>query len=119
MPRLFPFSHVAEVADQFFQCSIFFGKGSENIFPGGATGEPLSEWPAELLDHEGGLAPNDVYGKMFYYLRDLFVDFQKRIQRLSLNVTILASNYFALPAVIPAHILGSGFDRIEVRLTTD
>ena len=91
------------------------------MFPAGASGEPLSEWPAELLGYtypDCPTPPNDVYGKAFYYLRDLLVRFQKRIRELSLNVTILSgpSSTTLLPTAIPSHILGTGFDRIEVRL---
>ncbi|GAB0136978.1 hypothetical protein EsDP_00005261 [Epichloe bromicola] len=50
---------------------MFFRDGV--AYPQGATAEPLSEWPMELLDYTAKDFPanNDVYGKMFYYLRDL------------------------------------------------
>ena len=69
---------------------IFFNKfQGQTSYSRGATYEPIGEWPMELLDynhplaHEGCvLPPNDVYGKMFYYLRDLCVIFQYRLRKL-------------------------------------
>lgn len=82
-------------------------------YPVGATQEPLTEWPMELLDHPCGPAQNDVYGKMFYYVRDLCIEFQKRINTLQPEIRILSNLIHELPA---QHTVGRSkkqFDRIE------
>ncbi|KJK79340.1 hypothetical protein H634G_04931 [Metarhizium anisopliae BRIP 53293] len=64
-------------------CIFFQGDGS---YPHGATAEPIAEWPMEFLDFQAGPLQNDVYGKLFYYLRDTLVRFQEESKRLSIMV---------------------------------
>ncbi|KAG6003579.1 hypothetical protein E4U21_001866 [Claviceps maximensis] len=67
---------------------IVFGDGSKHWHC--AIAEPLSEWPMEFLDHpiQDFVAENDVYGKMFYYLRSLLMRFQIRCQQLHMEIEI-------------------------------
>ncbi|KAG5978949.1 hypothetical protein E4U55_005718 [Claviceps digitariae] len=87
--------------------------GSEH--PQGSMAEPLSEWPMELLDHpvEDFLAVNDVYGKMFYYLRDLLLQFQIRCQSLQLEIELCCIPPKQLPEYLKVNPEDK-FDRIEV-----
>lgn len=97
------------------QCSVFF-QGTEK-YPAGASTEPLSEWPMELLDHVVTPAANDVYGKMFYYLRDLLVDFQRRLATVSLSLRLSCEATAELSDWTPALQFERPFDRIEVCAT--
>ncbi|KAF7549131.1 hypothetical protein G7Z17_g6612 [Cylindrodendrum hubeiense] len=106
---LLPYGHPREEFDTlnplFFQDHI--------PYPMGATQEPLAEWPIELLDHPCGPAQNDVYGKMFYYVRDLCLTFQKRIKILQPEIRIISMYIHELPS---HHTIGptkKQFDRIE------
>ncbi|PFH62625.1 hypothetical protein XA68_12699 [Ophiocordyceps unilateralis] len=57
-------------------------------YPFGATAEPLSEWPLELLDHDSGPATNDVYGKAFFYLHNMLMHFQNRLTELTVTIRL-------------------------------
>lgn len=72
---------------------------------------------AEILKHDSGYARNDIYGKMFYYVRGLLVKASKAIKffvpefaigdRLIENLPDLYIHY-----PLPTHT----FDRIEVSI---
>ncbi|KAG6118807.1 hypothetical protein E4U13_008251 [Claviceps humidiphila] len=83
---LLPFDHPK--SEFYIPNSAFFGEDVQ--FPQGSIEEPLSEWPMEFLDHsvEDFVAVKDVYGKMFYYLRDLLVRFQVCCRRLNLEIEL-------------------------------
>ncbi|KAG8417018.1 hypothetical protein J3459_013071 [Metarhizium acridum] len=79
---LLPFGHPT---DKFDMLNPIFFQG-DGCYPHGATAEPIAEWPMEFLDLQDGLVQNDVYGKLFYYLRDILVRFQEESKRLSIMV---------------------------------
>ncbi|GJN68079.1 hypothetical protein PLICBS_002122 [Purpureocillium lilacinum] len=62
-----------------------------DTFPPGATQEPMGEWPMEFLDNADSPATGDVYGKLFYYLRDLLVQCQLRLKTLVVDVDLMTS----------------------------
>lgn len=68
----------------------------------------------ELLDYHVGPAANDVYGKMFYYLRDLLVDFQHRLAKTSVALRLSCVATAELTDWAPALQFDRPFDRIEV-----
>ncbi|KAK7408096.1 hypothetical protein QQX98_009751 [Neonectria punicea] len=106
---LLPFAHPREGFN--ILNPVFFSDSMK--YPMGATQEPLTEWSMGLLDYDCGPAQNDVYGKMFYYVRDLCVAFQKRIKILPLEIRTISKLIHELPAY---HTIGSTkkqFDRIE------
>ncbi|KAG5991330.1 hypothetical protein E4U43_004050 [Claviceps pusilla] len=76
--------------------------------------EPLSEWPMELLDHpvKDFIAENDVYGRMFYFLRDLLMRFKLRCQRLDLEIELSCMDPLELVHVLKVNPMDK-FDRIE------
>lgn len=69
----------------------------------------------ELLDFtaKGFPASNDVYGKMFYYLRDLLVQFQIVSQRLELEIDLCCSWPLMLPLKLSVKP-EEKFDRMEL-----
>ncbi|QLI69201.1 uncharacterized protein G6M90_00g055530 [Metarhizium brunneum] len=79
---LLPFGHPTDGFDM--PNPIFFQ--GDGCYPHGATAEPIAEWPMEFLDFQAGPLQNDVYGKLFYYLRDTLVRFQEESKRLSIMV---------------------------------
>lgn len=93
--------------------SLFFGYNS--IYPTGASGEPLSEWPTEVLDYENYPAPNDVYGKLFFYLRDMLVEFQRRCQKLHIEIRLSGVSMKPFERWQTMVMPQRRFDRIEVR----
>lgn len=69
----------------------------------------------ELLDHpvKDFIAENDVYGRMFYYLRDLLMRFKLRCQRLDLEIELCCTGPLELVHVLKVNPMDK-FDRIEV-----
>jgi hypothetical protein len=54
------------------------------------SADPFHGWNlAEVLKTSSGLAKNDIYGKLFYYLRDLFSRFYCRLSSLSMSFQLL------------------------------
>lgn len=56
-------------------------------------------------------AKNDVYGAFFFYLRDILLEFCKRVQSYKMAFQLLAVDAVNLPN----YLRGATFDRIEVR----
>ncbi|KAG6022118.1 hypothetical protein E4U19_005262 [Claviceps sp. Clav32 group G5] len=107
---LLPFDHPK--SEFYIPNSAFFGEDVQ--FPQGSIEEPLSEWPMEFLDHsvEDFVAMNDVYGKMFYYLRDLLVRFQISCRRVNLEIELCCVS----PGKLVCHLdvkPEDRYDRIE------
>ncbi|KAI5457761.1 hypothetical protein BGZ63DRAFT_433269 [Mariannaea sp. PMI_226] len=85
---LLPYGHPRDEFDTYNP--VFFN--DKKGFPPGASAEPLGEWPMEqLLDYPSGQAQNDVYGKMFYFVRDMFLAFQKRVKQSSMEIRVTAT----------------------------
>ncbi|KAG5949363.1 hypothetical protein E4U53_005906 [Claviceps sorghi] len=100
--------------DRQHDLEVYFAHAARSELPNGILAEPLSEWPMEFLDHpiENFVAVNDVYGKLFYYLRDLLVRFQTRCQALDLEIELCCvqpEQLFECLKVNPE----DKFDRIE------
>ncbi|KHN97544.1 MYND finger family protein [Metarhizium album ARSEF 1941] len=93
-----------------FSGDLIFFHGP-NSFPPGATAEPVGEWPMEFLDFPGCLAQNDVYGKLFYYLRDMLVRFQEENKRFAVSLGITAMDMDHLLHRRPQSLL---YDRIHM-----
>ncbi|KAF4461775.1 MYND finger family [Fusarium albosuccineum] len=89
---------------------LFFSRGKP--YPRTATTEPLSEWPAHVLDQKCGPAVNDVYGKVFYHLRHVCLSFQTRMKSLRAEFTVTKKNLSELPGYFNKRD-GRKFDRIE------
>ncbi|KAG6209117.1 hypothetical protein E4U35_007592 [Claviceps purpurea] len=107
---LLPFDHPK--SEFYIPNSAFFGEDVK--FPQGSIEEPLSEWPMEFLDFpvEDFVAVNDVYGKMFYYLRDLLVRFQICCRRVNLEIELCCLS----PGKLVCHLdvkPEDRYDRIE------
>lgn len=68
----------------------------------------------EMLDCKACPSPNDVYGKMFYYVRDLLVQFIHRSREVTLLIKINYQNTSILADYIWTNYGTEQFDRIEV-----
>ncbi|PHH84598.1 hypothetical protein CDD83_1680 [Cordyceps sp. RAO-2017] len=107
---LLPYGHPRDDFDMLNP--IFFQDDQQ--FPPGAAAEPMSEWPIELLDYAECPAPNDAYGKMFYYVRDLFVQFQRRLVKTTLSLRLSCETTLAIKSEDRVPSFDRPFDRIEV-----
>lgn len=94
-------------------------------YPLGASAEPLAEWNMQevlgyeqsICHQEGTLLPsNDVYGKMFFYVRDFCVTFQFRIRNMDVEMSLFSMPLCNLPMELtkPVYFPDPYFDRIEV-----
>jgi hypothetical protein len=76
------------------------------------SADPLHGWlHADYMPH-ARIAKADIYGSLFFFLRDLFLKFCNRVQ----NTSILFQLYNVDARELPEHLLqdGRAFDRIEV-----
>lgn len=67
----------------------------------------------EFLDFQAGPLQNDVYGKLFYYLRDTLVRFQEESKRLSIMVGLTSVDIPMSLHRVPEPLM---YDRIHVSL---
>lgn len=94
--------------------------GQTARYPHGASAEPFVEWPREEvleynhpLAHQGCvLPPNDMLGKMFYYVRDHCVLCQYRLRTVPIQLVLISRAMSALPEYCNDNRIL--FDRIEV-----
>ncbi|KAF1998521.1 hypothetical protein P154DRAFT_495217 [Amniculicola lignicola CBS 123094] len=81
------------------------------------SADPLNGWlHAEYMPH-ATIAKADVYGSLFFFLRDLFLKFCNRVHKTS----ILFHLYNMDARELPEYLLpgGRAFDRIEIANTCD
>ncbi|UNI16475.1 hypothetical protein JDV02_002906 [Purpureocillium takamizusanense] len=107
---LLPYAHPRDDFDTVNP--LFLHKNT--TFPPGATQEPMGEWPMEYLDNTESPAPNDVYGKLFYYLRSLLLEFQQRLQTLDVYVQLTSESAGQLVHWEDDAIAREPFDRIAI-----
>ncbi|KAH7308116.1 hypothetical protein B0I35DRAFT_483397 [Stachybotrys elegans] len=86
-----------------------------HLFPVNASQEPLTEWPMELLDYDHPAA-NDVYGKMYFWLRDLLVSFMAKARTMRINIFVTDQHIVDLPVKLTNNNneYNRWFDRIEL-----
>lgn len=88
--------------------STFFA--SEN-WPMTDNADPRNGWSAEeVAAISSGVASNDAYGKLFYFIRKEFRRFLKRISALEICFELLQVD----AQVLPDHLGTRLFSRIEV-----
>lgn len=77
------------------------------------SADPLRGWDfAEVLKTPSGPARNDIYCKLFYYLRELFSSFHRRLSSLNTSFQL-----FHLDAQdLPDYLETGTFARIEVHM---
>ncbi|KAI0439396.1 hypothetical protein F4803DRAFT_568531 [Xylaria telfairii] len=81
-----------------------------------ATSDPLSGRDIdEVIKVDNGAAQNDIYGKLFYHIRNQFKLFVSRLRTLKVNIEVNCSDAKALPALLS----GTKFDRIVISELTD
>lgn len=89
--------------------SLFYG----NFWPLKRDADPLRGWDLATINrNEIGGAHNDIYGKLFYYVRDLFKRFILKLRTVNVNFHILPYSGYEL-----AQETDLKFDRIEVSLS--
>lgn len=75
------------------------------------SADPLDGWNlSEVLDFDIGPTTNDVYGKLFCYLRSLFSSFHQRVASHSVRFLLLNVDATDLPDQLGE----TRFARIEV-----
>ncbi|PHH68176.1 hypothetical protein CDD80_199 [Ophiocordyceps camponoti-rufipedis] len=88
-------------------------------FQKGVSSEPLTEWPMEILDFDCGPATEDMYGKAYFYLHDLFVRFQGRLADMSVRIRVAGRAIVDIDPRLYFLPWGDLHDRIEVGETWD
>ncbi|KAI0406420.1 hypothetical protein F4802DRAFT_95860 [Xylaria palmicola] len=84
---------------------------SQSEWPMMDSADPTASWPMKsFLQFNAGPATNDAYGKLYFYLRDLFVKFHHRLRSLPVTFKLLHLDARALPTTLA----GNRFDRIDV-----
>ncbi|KFY76437.1 hypothetical protein V499_03938 [Pseudogymnoascus sp. VKM F-103] len=78
--------------------------------------DPLNGWSLkEVEDNSSGAASNDIYGKLFYYLRTKLRAFVLRLSDLQVSFRLFQLN----ASDLPNHLESSSFSRIEVANISD
>jgi hypothetical protein len=77
------------------------------------SADPLDGWlHADYTPHVP-VAKADMYGGLFFFLRDLFLKFCSRVRDTSILFQLYSMDAEELPGYLPQD--GKAFDRIEVR----
>ncbi|KAK5628880.1 hypothetical protein RRF57_004595 [Xylaria bambusicola] len=80
--------------------------------PINSISDPLRYWPLEDV-MKNKLAPeNDIYGKLFYFVRDMFENFITRMKSVKMDIEV----HCCEPEVLQSSLAGQQFDRIHVRI---
>lgn len=89
--------------------SIFFG----DFWPLKPDTDPLRGWDLATINENNGTAgaDNDIYGKTFYYVRDLFKRFILKLRTLDVTFHVLPRSGYSF-----VEETTQKFDRIEVSL---
>ncbi|KAI8944514.1 hypothetical protein F4801DRAFT_594888 [Xylaria longipes] len=75
------------------------------------TADPVDGWPMKsVLGFDIGPAKNDVYGKLYHYLKHLFADFHRRLRSLPVAFTLSRVDV----QLLPKSLTEKQFDRIDV-----
>ncbi|KAI0479855.1 hypothetical protein F4859DRAFT_451626 [Xylaria cf. heliscus] len=75
------------------------------------SADPTAGWPMKsFLEFDAGPATGDVYGRLYFYLKDLFADFHRRIRSSPVTFELLHIDARALPTSLTEE----RFDRIDV-----
>ncbi|KAK8232876.1 hypothetical protein HDK77DRAFT_51232 [Phyllosticta capitalensis] len=77
--------------------------------------DPTDGWTLKDLLQKTPLAKNDVYGGMFFHVRDILENFCSKIKDLKINFVLLHKEASALPKTLAQDFkLTQSFDRIEI-----
>ncbi|OJD34037.1 mynd finger family protein [Diplodia corticola] len=85
------------------------------VWPMMDSADPLAGWPLDEVLRKTGVAKNDIYGGLFFYLIEVFVDFCERILTRKIDFVLLNVDAVDLPETLAKDMsLPQSFDRIEV-----
>ncbi|KAI0506920.1 hypothetical protein F5B22DRAFT_638889 [Xylaria bambusicola] len=92
--------------------SLFYG----NFWPLKQDADPLRGWDLATINEEKGTerADNDIYGKLFYYVRNLFKSFILKLRTVNVTFHVVPYNGYDL-----AQETQMKFDRIETSALAD
>ncbi len=78
--------------------------------------DPLNSWRFEEIIQHAPCAKDDIYGGLFFYLRNLFLKFCHRMRNSNVEIQLFRADALALPNLLRARGPAKYFfDRIEVR----
>lgn len=73
--------------------------------------DPLDGWPIRDVAREQTLAKEDLYGKLYVYLRRVFQQFLDGLARIEIDIGLFNVDAIQLPEILQ----GNKYARIEVR----
>jgi hypothetical protein len=99
------FEHAVNLARTFFQ--------NEDVWPMPDSADPLEGWAnKDVLSTFSGPATKDLYGKLYYHVKNILRSFHRRMRSLELNIQM-----FNLDArELPNHLQAGSFARVDVGL---
>ncbi|KAJ5335809.1 uncharacterized protein N7506_005745 [Penicillium brevicompactum] len=77
--------------------------------------DPLDGWPIREVAREQTLAKEDLYGKLYVYLRRVFQQFLDGLARIEIDIELFNVDAIQLPGILQ----GNKYARIEVSNITD
>lgn len=79
------------------------------------SADPLDGWDLDDVLTHTKQAKNDLYGGLFFLLRDILIQFCTKLKTLKANFVLLHTNAVDLPDLLETDFhLTHSFDRIEV-----
>ncbi|KAK2757688.1 hypothetical protein FQN54_004657 [Arachnomyces sp. PD_36] len=109
---LLPFGHPR---DEFRKPNPTFFQNIDT-WPMKDDANPLEGWPmAEVEDTASGPASADIYGKLFYYVREMLRSFLDRLRSLKISFRLFQVDVSSLPD----HVEKDSLSRIEVSNISD
>ncbi|KAJ5742608.1 uncharacterized protein N7511_011340 [Penicillium nucicola] len=85
------------------------------VWPMDDKADPLDGWPIREVAREQTMAKEDLYGKLYIYLRRVFRRFLDRLARIEINLELLNTDAIQLPETLQEN----KYARIEVSNITD
>ncbi|KAK7518256.1 uncharacterized protein IWZ02DRAFT_380899 [Phyllosticta citriasiana] len=85
-----------------------------DVWPMKDSANPLDGWSLDDIFQKTPLAKNDLYGGLFFHIRELLVDFCSKLKTLKMSFTLININVIDLPKALATDpTLARSFDRIE------
>ncbi|KAK8172863.1 hypothetical protein BKA80DRAFT_319390 [Phyllosticta citrichinensis] len=86
----------------------------KDVWPMKDSADPLDGWLLDDVFRKTPTAKNDLYGGLFFLVRELLLDFCSKIHTLKISFTLLNINVIDLPKTLGIDLtLPRSFDRIE------
>ena len=83
------------------------------------SADPLHGWPLQEIIDKAGAVKNDLYGALYFYLKELLRSFCEKISKTQVSFNLAQVDAKELPRTLEQFkVPKRAFDRIEVQLVS-